>query len=402
MSSTSEAARVGEGIDCRRVVEAASCLLPRMIAWRRHLHQYPELGFEEYGTQEYLLSELQGLGVPASAVSKVAGTGVLVDLGGRDATVLVRADIDALPIQEETGLPFESSVAGVMHACGHDGHAAMLLGVAALAQAGALGPRPGLRLVFQPAEERAPGGALQVIEDGALDGITHAIGCHLGSERQLGFVGARSGAANASTARVRIVVEGRGGHGSRPHETIDPVPVLATIVTALQTVVSRNVSPSESAVVSVGYMAAGSVSNVIPDRGELRATVRTFSDRVQDLIEARLRALVENIAEGFGASAVFTFSRGYPAVVNSESEVDVLRTTVAEISGSLSWQDPERSLGGEDFAYYLQRCTGVFWHLGARLAGPHRAHHSATFDFDEVILAPGAALLALVAARMAR
>jgi amidohydrolase len=387
---------------CRatQVLEAAGRLSDQIVSWRRHIHQRPELGFAEYRTQEYILGQLRSIGIPDASVSKIAGTGVLADIGGSDPTVVVRADIDALPIQEETGLPYSSEIPGVMHACGHDGHTAMLLGVASLAHSGTLGKGPAIRLVFQPSEERAPGGALQVIKEGGLEGISHAIGCHLGSKRGLGSVGARIGASNANTARVRIVVEGDGGHGSRPHETVDPIPVLATIVTSLQSIVSRNVDPSEAAVITIGYMAAGSVSNVIPDRGELRGTVRTFSGQVQDRVEERLRTLVERTAEAYGARGVCDFTPGYPAVQNTGAAVEILRSTVQEFSAPLYWEEPERSLGGEDFAYYLEHCTGVFWHLGARPPGPPRSNHSATFDIDESVLAPGAALLATMADRL--
>lgn len=368
--------------------EQAQEILPRLSAWRRHLHQHPELGFEEHATQAYLIDELRDMG---HRPRPLGGTGVVCDIGQGAPVVMLRADIDGLPLQETSEASYKSSVPGVMHACGHDGHTAILLGVARL-----LADQPNipgtLRLAFQPAEERHPGGALNLIRDGVLDGVSRVIGLHLQSLLPAGQAGARVGIQSANSDRFRIVVEGRGGHASAPHLVLDPVPVAAELVTALQTIVSRRVDPFATAVVTVGAIHAGTTFNVIPDRAEILGTVRTLEAGVQDLVEARMKTLVAQVCAAHEMEGRLEYMRGYPSVVNTEAETAVLRQQVETIMGSAAWVDLPLRTGGEDFSYYLRERPGVFWRLGAEIPGRRVPHHNGGFDFNEDVMPAGVAV----------
>lgn len=365
-------------------------LMPDLIRWRRHLHAHPELGYEERETQAFILAELAHMGLDPYPVG---GTGVAVDLGESGPRILARADIDALPIDEESEVDYRSTNPGAMHACGHDGHVAMMLGTARMLPALLASQGGRARLIFQPAEERHPGGALNMIKDGVLEGVSRVTGLHLQAELPRGRVGARIGVQSANSDRFQIVIEGRGGHGSAPHHTIDPVPVLGQIINAMQTLVSRMVNPVEAAVVTIGAVQSGSAFNAIPSTAEIKGTVRTFDQDVRNVIEDRLGTLVSRIAEASGAHAQLQYMRGYPSVINTETETRIFRQVVEEYAGPDAWIDIEERMGGEDFSYYLRERPGVFWNLGAMPNSNPYPHHHARFTFDESVMPLGVWLM---------
>ena len=373
------------------VPEDVQSWLPELLAWRRHLHAHPELGFKEHETQAFILKTLESQGLKPYVAG---GTGVAVDIGTSGPLVLARADIDALPIDEEADVEYRSQNKGAMHACGHDGHVAMLLGVAKLlpdllAQSGGRA-----RLIFQPAEETHPGGALNMIRDGVLDGVSRVTGLHLQAEMPAGRIGARIGVQSANSDRFRILITGRGGHGSAPHNTIDPIPVVGQLIGALQTLVSRHVNPTDAAVLTISAIQSGSAFNAIPSTAELKGTVRTFKQTVRDSLEAAMRTMVEATATASGARGTLDYMRGYPSVVNTEPEWKLFRSVVEEYAGPDAWLDVDERMGGEDFSYYLQERPGVFWNLGAQPGPNPYPHHHGRFTWDETVMPLGTWIMA--------
>lgn len=369
----------------------------QLATWRRHLHQHPELSFQEHATQQYILHELTALGLSPRPLAK---TGVVVDLGDfPSGGVALRADIDALPLTEETALPFQSENPGVMHACGHDGHTAMLLGVAKVlsTQRDSLPGR--VRLLFQPAEEKIPGGARDLIEAGALDGMDRVLGLHLSSDLPTGQAGAYYGAQTANADTFTIRIEGKGGHGSQPESAVDPIVVAAELVLALQTVVSRNISPRRAAVVTVGTIQSGSNFNIIAPRATLTGTVRTFSADDRALIQERIASLADLISRAHGAAAHVDYGVGYPSVVNTTAETDIVYSVIRRVLGAEGAVPVEPMMAGEDFSYYQHRVPGTFLMLGCgnAEAGARFPHHHPQFTLDEEALPLGTAILAQAA-----
>ncbi|MGE0482051.1 MAG: M20 family metallopeptidase [Phycisphaerae bacterium] len=380
-----------------RLLRDAHALGPTLTDWRRRLHAHPELSGEERQTATFVAATLREIGY--EPVENVGDSfGVLAELRIDDARwIALRADMDALPIHEETGLPFASRNAGVMHACGHDAHTAMLLGAAKLLHDRRDDLRRSVRFVFQPHEEKYPGGAPNMIAGGALRDVESIFGLHIISQLPAGVVAARGGPFMAAVNGLEIVVRGQGGHAAMPENTVDPVLVAAQIIVALQSVVSRSIAPSDVAVVSVTQVNAGSADNVIPPEATLRGTIRTFEESVRTRVCARVREVAEQIARAFGAVADVKIHPGYPALVN---DPDVLDRALAA-ARRLGVPD-ERILnvppqgGGEDFAYYLQQSRGAFVFLGAQnpAKGCSHPHHHPRFDVDEDVMPLGAALLA--------
>lgn len=346
--------------------------------WRRDLHQIPELGHEEFETAAYIENVAKHLGFDTG---RPTPTSVVVNVAGRASgpRVAWRADIDGLPIQEATDLPFASRHPGVMHACGHDGHMAIALGVLRrLAQERP--DRGAVRVFFQPSEERHPGGARHLIEAGILLGVDTVLGLHLWSGYPTGEVGLRPDIVMANSDRFRITVRGRGGHGSAPHETHDAILMASQIVVNLQTIVSRRVSPLASAVVTCGAVHAGQAHNIIAEQAEILGTVRTLDAETQALVEREIRHWAETTAAQSGGSAVLEYHHGYPAVVNNP---DVARRWAEAIGDSARVTTPDPNMGGEDFAYYLQETKGAFALVGAHPDGAQYPHHSPHFDIHE-------------------
>ncbi|MDI3316911.1 MAG: amidohydrolase [Bacillota bacterium] len=383
------------------IAQAAEAMREELVAWRRHLHRHPELSFQEEETAGWVAERLRSFGLEPR---RPWGTAVVADLdGGRGGrTVAIRADMDALPVEEATGLEFASERPGVMHACGHDGHTAILLGVARLL-ATTRARWPGrVRFLFQPAEEKIPGGALGLIEHGALDGVDAVVGLHLWSNLPVGKAGLNEGALMANADDFRIVVHGRGGHGSAPHQAVDALWVGAQIVTGLQGMMGRAVDPLQPAVLTVGTFHAGFNFNVIAPAAEMTGTVRTFDEVTREEVIRRMRALVEHLCAAAGASYDFEYNRGYPALTNHPQEARVLAEAARSVLGAENVDSRyPPNMGGEDFAYYLQRRPGAFLLLGA---GPREGagapHHSPQFTIDEEALPLGVRILSGAALRL--
>lgn len=373
-----------------------------LVAIRRHLHQHPELAFQEHATSDFIAARLQEWGY---AVQRgIGGTGLVgtLQLGEGTRRLGLRADMDALPIQEATGAAHASTRAGCMHACGHDGHMAMLLGAARhLARHRRFSGT--LHLIFQPAEERGfDSGGKAMVEDGLFTRFpcdaVFAMHNHPGLPQ--GRFAMRSGPFMAAGDRVFVTLHGVGGHAARPHQATDPVVAAAAIVTALQTVVARNVDPGESAVVTVGRLWAGDALNVIPDQAQIGISVRSFSEPVRALLKARITALIEGVAAGHGVRAEIDYRAGYPVLVNHAEAVDL----AAEVARDLVGADGVDAalpplMGSEDFAYMLQACPGALVRLGNGPADGGRGLHNPRYDFNDRNLPYGAAFWSQLAER---
>jgi hippurate hydrolase len=371
----------------------------RLIAWmreiRRTLHRHPELSSQEHRTCRYIAEKLGELGIPFRA--PVAGTGILARLNpDAGEGVALRADIDALPIEEKTGLPFASEHPGIMHACGHDGHVAMLLGAAALLARSEL-PGP-VTLVFQPAEE-GEGGARSMIEAGALAGARAVYAGHIDRHFRVGEIAVDSGLISAFTDEFFIEIRGRGGHAAKPYETVDCLVVASLLVMSIQTLVSREVNPAYPTVVTVGRLEGGTAANVIAASAILEGTIRTTHPEMRQKIMAGLKRMVKAMEELYSAQTAIRLVEGYPPVINHPAAARIARDAAALVvgpAGVVSQSHP--SLGGEDFSYYLERVPGCMVRFGAG-HGERKNFpaHSPQFDFDEGVLPVGAAFLAQTA-----
>jgi len=356
-----------------------------VIAWRRHLHQHPELSFQETRTSRFVAERLAELG--AFDVTRPTPTSVLARLAGRrpGPVLAIRADIDALPIEEKNTHAFVSRSPGVMHACGHDGHTAMVLGAAAVLAARRDEIAGEVRFIFQHAEELLPGGAQELVRAGVLDGVDLVIGAHLWLGMPFGQVGVKAGALMAAPDIFRITILGAGGHAGMPHRTVDPIVVAAQVITNLQHVVARNVDPLEPAVVSVTRIVAGTTHNVIPGSVELEGTIRTFDASLRNDIPAWMERIVAGVTAAHSARYEMAVERGYDALVNEERATGLLRRAVARALGPEVLVDAVPIMGGEDFSAYLRTTPGSFFFIGARneAAGIVHPHHHERFDLDE-------------------
>ncbi len=376
-------------------------LAPQLVAWRRTLHRQPELAFEEHRTSDFVAHELEALGLEVHR--GIAGTGVVGILrasGPQAPPVLLRADMDALPIQEVPGRDYGSQVPGRMHACGHDGHVAMLLGAAALLGARRERLERDVIFCFQPAEEQG-GGARVMIEEGLLERFrpSEAYALHLWSLLPVGTLHVRPGPMMAAQDEFTARIVGRGGHGAAPHETRDPIVAAAQAVGMLQSVVARNVDPLEPAVVTVGRFEAGRAPNVIPEVALLEGTLRSFSWEVRELVRRRVREVLEHAARAAGCRLEFELREGYPVVVNDPAAAAKLRQAASDVVGETAVFEARPLAAAEDFAYFLERLPGAFALLGAGNEGRgiQAPHHSPEFDIDEAALPLGAELLARLA-----
>jgi amidohydrolase len=368
-----------------------------LVATRRDLHQHPELGFEETRTAGIVAGRLARLGLsPRTGVGK---TGVTADPGESGARILLRADMDALPLTEATGAPYESRVPGKMHACGHDGHVAIGLALAERLSRAPCSSR--VRFLFQPAEEGA-GGAEACLADGVLEGVTAAFGLHLWNQLPVGRIGVNRGALLAAVDEFAIEVEGRGGHGASPHETADPVVAAARIIEALQSVVSREISPLDSAVVTIGSVHGGTAFNIIPSSVRLTGTARSFTQEAGRALPEKVARVVRGTAEAAGVAARLDYRRVNRATVNDRAMAELFIETAREIFGEENVDTETRTLGGEDMSVFLSRVPGCFFFVGSAPAGPHRPHHSPDFDIDERSLALATLLFEAVALKAAK
>lgn len=378
----------------------AEALYPQLVAWRRDFHRHPEMGFQETRTAGIVAAHLHDLGLEVS--TGIGKTGVVALVEGEaipeDApTVLLRFDMDALPIQEENDVEYRSQNPGVMHACGHDGHTAIGMGVAQVLARRRSALQGRVKLVFQPAEEGL-GGALAMIEDGVLANPipSASFGMHLWSGLPLNQVVVQPGPLWAAADMFRLTVHGKGGHGAMPHETVDATLVASQIVVAWQSIVARNINPQDTAVVSVGSLQSGQASNIISEKAELLGTIRSFSTEVQSLLLRRLEDLATSIAAGFGATAQFEYLGGCPATISSEEGAALMDQVAEGIVGRSRIAQIAPMMVGEDMSEFLNRAPGCFILVGASdmAVKKHSAHHNPTFDFDERVLPTGVALMA--------
>ncbi len=381
------------------LLKEAEAIQDWLVEQRRTLHMVPELSLHEFKTSEHCASVLTKLGLQ---VRKLWGEGFVVDIDAPagNGRIALRADMDALPIQELNDIPYRSRHDGVAHMCGHDTHMTVLMGTArVLTQLRDKLPRS-VRLIFQPSEELPPGGAKGLIEKGALEGVDEVYGLHNNPQMEVGTVATRVGPLTAAADIFTIKLIGRGGHASRPHESLDPIPACAELVGMLQTLVSRRVAPGKPAVVSVTKMKAGTTHNIIPDEAELMGTVRTYEEAVRAAIIAEMERMVAATASAHGLKHEFNYLRGYDSIVNHESGVARVAKAAAEILGEQNVSTAfEAQTWGEDFSYYLQHKPGAFFLLGSgnQAKGIHEPLHSARFNVDERCLSLGVAVSAALA-----
>ena len=361
----------------------------QIISWRRYFHENPELSFKEFDTAKKINLELKSMGLEPKI--KVGKTGVIADLKfGEGPVIGFRADMDALPIQETSGLPFASKNDGVMHACGHDGHIAMLLGTAQVLSQNNNKYHGTIRFIFQPAEEGG-GGARYMIEDGCLDNLDEIYGIHLWNYQPYGDVGVKSGPIMASADMFDIKIKGIGGHGAAPQGTVDTIIVASHLVQALQTIVSRNTNPLESTVVTIGKINGGHNFNIIADEVNLSGTTRAYSEYNRDLIKSRMEEIILGIANTYNAEIIFDYRDGYPPTINHGKQSTLVLEAAQKVVGDKAGL-PYLSMGGEDFSYYLQKVPGCFFFVGSAPNGNklfETPHHCSHFNMDERSLLVG-------------
>ena len=372
-----------------------AALTGQLVAWRRDFHRHPEVAFQETRTATAVREFLEILELP---VRSAAGTGLVAVLEGKPGgkTVALRADMDALPVQEEGEKEYISLNRGAAHACGHDGHMAMMMATAKVLTGRKRDFSGRVVFLFQPAEEKPPGGAKRMVEEGALSGVDAVFGLHLWQPFPTGKIGIVKGPMLAQADNFNLIVKGKGGHGAMPHTAVDPILAAAQIVVNSQTIVSRNVDPLKPCVVTFGTIHGGTTHNIIPAEVSLAGTVRTFDSTVQALAEKRLREIAEETAKALGASCRVEYTMGYPAVVNDAAMVDFVTAVAKRVLGNNCLQPFDPVMGGEDFAYYLQKVPGAFIFLGAG-DGREFPHHHPAFDIDEKALSMGALLLTSLA-----
>ena len=365
----------------------------KIISTRRDIHQHPELAFNEHRTAKLVAKRLESLGIDVQ--TGVGKTGVVGTLKCNDGgkTIALRADMDALPMQETSDIPYKSQNDGVMHACGHDGHTAMLLGAAEALSEKTDKLNGTVKFIFQPAEE-GQGGARYMIEDGALDGVDEVYGIHLWNYQEYGTVGVKPGPILAAADLFEITVHGKGGHGAAPQGTKDAVVIASHLVQTLQTIVSRNTNPIESTVVTIGQINGGYNFNIIADTVNLKGTSRAYTEENRQLIKTRMAEIIKGTEQIFDCTIDFEYEDGYPPTVNHPKESEKLLNAAKEIVGDGAGA-PYLSMGGEDFSYFLQEVPGCFFFVGSApidkepLSVPHHCSH---FDFDERALLVGSSV----------
>jgi len=380
--------------ELRKEVET---LTNQIIAWRRDFHRHPEIAYEEHRTSSVLKQFMEDLDIPVRVMAKTGLRGLLESQPG-GKTVALRADIDALPLKEEGEKEYISENPKAAHACGHDGHMAILMGVIRILSRRKDNLKGNVVFMFQPSEERIPGGAKQMIGEGALEGVDAVFGLHLWQQLPTGVVGLVKGAMMAQPDKFTIRVIGKGGHGSMPQQTVDPILVASQVVVNVQSIVSRNVDPLKPIVVSFGTINGGTIYNIIPGEVTLTGTVRSFEPDVQGLAEKRLREISEATCQSFGAKAELEYEKGYPPVVNDETMVEFVEEVTGEVLGKERVRFIDPVMGGEDFAYFLQEIPGAFLFFGMG-DGMEFPHHHPAFDIDEKALPQATLLMTCLALR---
>lgn len=365
---------------------------------RRYLHQNPELGLVEYQTQEYLISQMKLMGLEPQPFAKTGLVATLYGGAGPGSCIALRADMDALPIHEENDFPFVSQNPGKMHACGHDGHMAIMLGVIETLVQRQKQLHGAVKFIFQPGEEGFAGAKIMV-EEGVLNNpnVDAIFGAHLWTYQTTGTIGVKTGPTMAAADEFEIRIKGKGGHGATPQGTIDVVAVGAQLVQAIHSIVSRNIDPIDNAVITVGTFNAGSNFNVIAEQATLTGTVRAYREETRQLLRSRLLAVCEGVGKAFSAQIHFTSNDGYPPTVNADSETEKLKIAAVKIVGEENVTPPYLTMGGEDMSYFLNERPGCFFFIGAGTQSKDHfseiiPHHSPRFNFDEEALNIGAAV----------
>ncbi len=363
-----------------------------IYTYRRDFHQNPELSFQEYRTAETISKYLDSFGITHK--TNIGGTGIVGEIDfGSGPTIALRADMDALPIQEIGDLEYKSKNEGVMHACGHDGHMAILLGTANVLSKNKKIKKGKIRFIFQPAEEGG-GGARYMIEDGCLEGVDEIYGLHLWNYQPLGEIGVKEGPIMAAADMFDIIVKGKGGHGATPQGTIDAIVVASHLVTTLQTIVSRDTNPLENTVVTIGEISGGENFNVIADQVKLSGTTRAYTEKNRIMIKNRMKDIIDGVSKAFGSEIVLNYKEGYPPTINHKIPTKYILDSASQVVGKGAGF-PYLSMGGEDFSYYLQNIPGCFFFIGSApdekdtLSTPHHCSH---FNIDERALLVGASV----------
>ena len=384
-----------------KIKEKAAEIEDRVIKIRHQIHQNPELSFQEKETAALAASEMRKLGFEVR--ENIFGTGVTATFRNSSdpeaKTLLIRADMDALPVEEKNELEFKSQNPGIMHACGHDGHTAILIGTAAVLKEMAQDFNGNLKFLFQPGEETS-GGAEGMIKEGVLKNpdVDAAIGLHLWGSTPEGVVEYKSGPLMASPDRFELKIIGKGGHAARPQNTIDPIPVGAEIISALQTIISRRIDPLESAVISVCNFEAGSTHNVVPEQAELKATVRSLKTEVRQLLAENIKKVIKNICDIYGADYELNYVFGYPAVVNDPQMTQILANAARKVIGENRVREKEKAeMGGEDFSYFGKKVPSTFYFLGIAPEAEIINHHQSDFKFNDSVLKSGVVVMSQAA-----
>ncbi|MEO0293916.1 MAG: amidohydrolase [candidate division WOR-3 bacterium] len=376
------------------VLKKVELIKDYIVKVRRELHQHPEPAFEETWTHNFIERELKAIGLKPKTLNK---TGLIADLGKGKKRVALRADMDALPIKEETSLPYKSKNEGYMHACGHDAHMAMLLGVAKLLS-GEKDPPP-VRFIFQPSEEKIPGGAKGMIEEGALKGVSEIYAIHIKPDEELGKLILKKGVMLAAADEMEIKIKGKGSHAAEPHKGVDPIYVSALFINQIQGLVSRRSNPQTPFVISICAIHGGTAFNIIPDEVEMKGTVRTVEKELWQNAPQWIGDVLEALKISLGADYELLYRRGYPILKNDPQKTEELANLAKELFKIEFMEAP--IMGGEDFAYYLEKVPGAFVFMGGGNSkkGIHSKLHSSTFNIDEDSLVFGVALLYLLVKR---
>jgi amidohydrolase len=383
------------------MLERAQEIKDRIMGWRRDIHMHPELGFRETRTASLVAEQMESLGYRVQ--SGIGRTGVVADRGEGQPIVAIRADMDALPLQEANETSYASQVPGVMHACGHDAHTAIALGVATLL---AKETFPGtVRFLFQPAEEVGDedgiSGAPRMIEDGAMVGVDAVLTLHVDTDIKTGNIAAGAGPVTAGVDTLHATITGQGGHGAHPHETVDPIYLAAHVILALHGIASRRIDPFEPSVISVGAIHGGQADNVIPQQVEIKATIRYMDPEVQQILHTEIvKAL--SVARALGGDFEHRFEIGYPPMFNNASASELIEAAAGDLLGEGHLSPAMRTMGAEDFGFFSSLAPGAMFSLGCEINGDKRVAHNPRFDIDEDCLPIGAAILAETALRLLR
>lgn len=376
-------------------------IFPRVVANRRHLHSNPEISFEEFETSIFIQNKLDEIGIPWEIMANTGVVGLLKGDLPSDKTIALRADMDALPINEVAGREYGSKNAGKMHACGHDAHTSSLLGAAEILNTLKAKFGGTIKFVFQPGEEKLPGGASIMIKEGVLENPnpTAIIGQHVMPMIEAGKVGFRTGKYMASSDEIYVKVKGKGGHGAQPQQNIDPIVIAAHIITALQQIVSRIADPKVPSVLSFGKIIADGATNVIPDEVILEGTFRTFSEDWRQKAHEKMKKMAVGIAESMDASCHFEIRKGYPVLMNEENLTMQTKSFAEDYVGKENVEDLDLWLAAEDFAFYSQQIPACFYRLGTgnKELGITSPVHTSTFDIDESALELSTGLMAYLA-----